>query len=289
MMKKMAIAMSLLLMLCLTVGYASAEVYATLNQPIATRTGPGTNYVEVGGFLRRGDVVLVRTKVWDPVNEIWWVQVEFEHDEPNYTGDKIRAYTGAWRMNVDLSQVPEETQLRQCRVTEYSDAFTGPWYMGFREWPYSVFEGTSATLYEVEDGFAHIECWNGYLQQMWRAWIPLQNIDCAYLYDYDHYWGSADDNPSNNYAQPDPTRSPSTYYGSTGSGYPVGEWCQVIASSAHVRSGPGMQYPTVGYVKDYQWYEILECTTGSTGKDWYKIKVDGVYGWLSSGLVVLQD
>lgn len=289
-MKKMSVFLALLFTFLLAMSLASADTYATLNQPIACRTGPGTDYVEVGGFLGRGDMVLVRTKVWDPVNEIWWVQVEFDEYDSDTYGNRIRAYTGAWRMNVDLSQVPEEYPLGQCTVTGYSDAFTGPRYLQhFTAWPYSVFEGTSATLYEVEDGYAHVECWNGYLQQMWRAWIPLENINCAYLYDFDHYWGSADDNPSYGVTQPQATRSPSTYYGNTGSSYPVGEWIQVIASSAHVKSNPGTQYSTVAYVKEYQWYEILECTTGSTGKDWYKIYVDGVYGWISSGLVVIKD
>ena len=37
----------------------------------------------------------------------------------------------------------------------------------------------------------------------------------------------------------------------------------------------------------YQCYEILDCRIGNTGKVWYKIYVEGEYGWLSSGLTTL--
>ena len=278
---------AMLLLICLLLPLtAQAGTWATLNQPIATRTGPGTEYTEPGGFLSRGDRVYVRSKVWDPVNEIWWVQVEFTPPVYyNYADDMIRVYTGAWRLNVNLSQVPEEYPLQSCRVVYDADAFSGPWYDGFMPWSDTIYAGTSATLLEVENGFAHIECWNSWAGSMWRGWVPLDTLSCAGSYRYDRYYGFADDLGN--------------YYGPTGGGVSTtptprpayGKVCRVIASSAHARSGPGTQYATVAYVYEGERYEILEKQIGNTGKTWYKIYVGKeyrTYAWISSGLCELE-
>lgn len=262
-------------------GMAPQGVQATLRQVIASRTGPSTSYTEPGSFLRAGDVVTVRTKVWDERNEIWWVQVEFA-----WRDQLLRVYTGAKRLNVDLSRVPEEYALGEGSVITYTDAYAGPDAWAYRRWDNGVPRNTAVTLYEVENGYAHVEYWDSASWQNRRVWVPLSATNFAGYYDAWGYWGSADDEPTMSIT-PTQTRSPSTYYGDT-AGYPVGEWCQVIASSAHVREWADTDAPTVGYVKQDQWYEILGCTTGSTGKDWYQIYVDGEYGWISSGLVVLQ-
>lgn len=265
---------AILLLLCMLLPLAAhAEVQATLNQTMATRTGPGTMYSEPGGFLSRGDRVTVRSKVWDATNEIWWVQVEFT-PEYGYYGDKIRAYTGAWRMNVDLSRVPEEYALQNCRVIYDADAFAGPWYDGFVAWSDTIYAGTSATLLEVDNGFAHIECWNDWQGSWWRGWVKLETLSCAGSYRYDQYYGFADD-----------------LDGYSGGGVSYREVCRVIASSARARSGPGTQYDTVAYVFDGECYEILEKRTGNTGKTWYKIYVGNeyqTYAWISSGLCELD-
>lgn len=285
MMKKLT---AMLLILCMLLPLAAnAEVWATLNQKMATRTGPGTKYTEPGTYFSSGKQVLVRSKVWDASNRIWWVQVEFT---PSYGGDRIRAYTGAKRMNVDLSRVPEEYALQSCRVIEDADAFAGPWYDGFMPWSDTIYAGTTATLLEVENGFAHIECWNSWRGSMWRGWVKLSTLSCSNNYSHYGYYGFADDNPSYGYYEPQETKSPSTYYGSTG-GYPVGWTCTIISSSAHARSGPGTQYDTAAYVHRGERYQILECTTGNTGKDWYKIYVGNAYqtyAWISSGLCTVD-
>lgn len=67
----------------------------------------------------------------------------------------------------------------------------------------------------------------------------------------------------------------------------IGRWFRVNPSSAHVRREPHTDTETVGYVTQYQCYEILDCRIGNTGKVWYKIYVEGEYGWLSSGLTTL--
>lgn len=245
-------------------------VKATLLEPIATRTGPGTKYSEPGTFLKAGDTVYVRTKVWDGTNRIWWVQVEFE-----YRGDMIRAYTGAKRLSVNLNLVPEEDGQHSCIVEQDADAFAGPYYMDFMPWSDTIYAGTEATLIEVEDGYAHIDCWNSWRGSWWRGWVPLDTLNCRIYYNYYGYYGPADNIQFGQGTSFDPNSQ--------------SDWCMIEATSANVRSGPGTAYGIVGYVKNYEWYEILDSRMGDTGKIWYQICVDNVYGWISSGITNRAD
>nr|MBR4280470.1 SH3 domain-containing protein [Clostridia bacterium] len=267
---------ALLLVLCLMLpaGGALADVaYGRLNQKIATRSGPGTHYFEPGTFLKAGDYVTVHTKVWDSRNEIWWVQAEF------YWGnDKIRAYTGSWRMNVDLSRVPQERALQTVRVTADADAFAGPG-ITYTLWNDTVYRNTSATLYEVENGYGLIECWNSAQGQYWRVWVPLRCLSC-----YGQYSSTDDTYP--NYGSP-------SYYGSSASNsssssntgsWPVGQICRITSSGGNARAGAGTQYRAVAYVENGQTFTVLDTARASNGVTWYKISVNGSYGWISSGL-----
>lgn len=290
MMKKLV---SLLLVLCLLLPAAAmADTRATLNQRISTRTGPGTSYTEPGSFLKKGDVVTVRTKTWDSRNEIWWVQVEF-----TYQNTKIRAYTGSWRMSVNLNSVPEEYPLGSCTVTQTANAYAGPGY-GYKAWTDKVYSGTSATLYEVDSGYAHIECWNSQRQSWWRCWVPLYTLDCGYYYsDWDvtypsdsngGYYGGYDDGYNSGYSSDDDY---SFVYGGSTSGYqpfPVGETCRIQAVSGNARSGPGQEYELVTVVYRGDYYEIYAVQMASNGRNWYKIRVNGQYCWVSSGIVTID-
>ncbi|MBE5796924.1 MAG: peptidoglycan-binding protein [Clostridiales bacterium] len=169
--------LSVLLALCLLVPMAaSAEVIGRLNQEIATRTGPGTHYTEPGAFLGRGAEVRVISKVYDANVDIWWVQVEFRDGY-----DMIRAYTGSWRMNVNLDYVPEERRLEDCYLTQDADAFAGPG-INYLLWNDTVHSGTKATLYAVENGYGQIECWNMHKQDTWRVWVDLDCLSCGSKY-----------------------------------------------------------------------------------------------------------
>lgn len=172
--------LSLLLMLCLLLpaGSALAATQGLLVEELATRTGPGTHYTEPGGFLQKGNEVTVHTKVWDGLNNLWWVQVEFTANAQRY-----RLYTGYKRMYANLNMVPTEAPLQQCAVNLESDAFAGPGW-AYHLWDDKVPAGTSATLYEVEYGYAHIECYNPVQDCMWRVWVPLAVLDCAEDYEY---------------------------------------------------------------------------------------------------------
>lgn len=260
---------ALLLALCLMLA-ASAALADTasgrLNQKIATRTGPGTSYFEPGTFLTAGDYVTVHTKVWDSRNEIYWVQVEFTS-----RGEKYRAYTGSWRMNVNLSNVPQERALGTVQVTSDADVFAGPGWE-YVMWNDTVYRGTVATLYEVENGYGLIECWNRNQGQYWRVWAPLYCLSCSGQYSswddtYPSYGGNNNGYSSKNYGS-----------------WPVGQICVITASGGNARSGAGTQYTSVGYVENGDRYTVLDTEKAWNGVTWYKINVNGRYGWISSGL-----
>lgn len=178
---------AMLLPLC-----ALADTYGVLNTEISTRTGPGTNYTEPGTFLSAGDVVTVRSRVWDDRNEIWWVQVEFWDN-----GKKLRAYTGSWRMSVDLNQLRIEMPLCYCTVACDASAYTAPYDDGQSgRWSDTVPGGTQVTLYEIDGDYALIECWNSRRQVMWRVWVRTSDLDCGYLYGSGTFYVSQSDTGS---------------------------------------------------------------------------------------------
>lgn len=289
---------ALVLALCLTLaltGAARADyAYARLNQRISTRTGPGTNYSEPGSFLSSGDVVTVHSKVWDDRNEIWWVQVEFSVGWARY-----RAYTGAWRMDVDLYYVPEEKALRSCEVWEDADAFAGPGW-DYLMWTDTVYAGTTGTLYEAENGYGLFEYWNASRGQMWRVWIELDKTNCRKDYGdvdtfpeygrphYEGWYTSMDEIDANNGGYYDDGYYDDGYYGGNyaqpGDRNPIGKTVIITTSSGNARSGPGADYSRVGYVNYGECYTVYDTDVASNGVTWFKIYVDGGYGWISSGL-----
>lgn len=266
-MKKLTALILALCMLMICSAALADTAWARLNQRIATRTGPGTFYFEPGSFLTAGDDVLVHTKVWDSRNEIWWVQVEFTSG-----GESYRAYTGSWRMNVNLSRVPQERALGTVRVTADTDAFAGPGW-GYVMWNDTVYRGTTATLYEVEGGYALIECWNNTWQQTWRVWVDLDDLSCRNVYS-----NHDDTHPSSG------STSTNNSWNNNTSTWPVGQTCLITASGGNARTGAGTQYGIVGYVENGDMFTVLDTKTASNGVTWYKVNVNGRYGWISSGL-----
>ncbi|MBE5810486.1 MAG: hypothetical protein E7318_06060 [Clostridiales bacterium] len=282
-MKKLT-AMLLVLCLLLPCSLAFADhVQARLNQRIATRTGPGTGYTEPGTFLSAGSYVTVISKKWDRTNEIWWVQVDFTSGSRRY-----RVYTGSWRMNVDLSRVPEELILRDCEVQYNTPAYAGPGSnyasMG------TVYAGTRATLYQVHNGYAQIEFRDSGSGLMKRVWLDIGNTTARKDYGNTEtfpQYGSA------NYAGwyttlqevYDRNRSGSTGGGGTGGGNHGGGWqVRITSTSGNARSGPGANYSHVAYVNNGEIYTVYDTAVASNGVTWFKIMVYGQYCWISSGL-----
>lgn len=70
---------------------------------------------------------------------------------------------------------------------------------------------------------------------------------------------------------------------------PVGRWVEVSVDSGHGRSGPGVEgYRSVAYINRGERYQVLDTQMGTTGKDWYKVRVGGKECWVSSGLVMID-
>lgn len=251
----LAILLALLLLGCTP---ALAATSATTNMPLATRTGPGTRYSEVGTFLRAGEEVIVHTKAYDAANGVWWVQVEFA-----YAGRNYRVYTGAQRLNVNLWDVPEERVLEYSYMLDSMYGYAGPGY-GYAYYDdLFIHRETNCSIMEVEGEFALIDTNSSWPGANCRVWVPIDAVAGG-----GKYYGE------NTYQDDE--------FGLRG------EWCQIIASTANVRSGPGTQYSVVTGVKEGQWYEIIDSTVGSTGKLWYYICVDNNYGWISSGVTNME-
>ena len=97
---------------------------AYLKMTLATRTGPGTWYDEPGTFFSknyRDTSVRVLSKAWDDRNSIWWLQVEFYRNSTPY-----RAYTGLKRVDIDISDVPDERVLGTAVTQRSAAGYWGP-------------------------------------------------------------------------------------------------------------------------------------------------------------------
>ena len=99
-MKKRVIAL-LLALLVLLPEMALAAVPGTLNQQMATRSGPGTKYTEELGTLPSSTDITVTAQV-ETAGTIWY-QVEFRE-----SGRLYRAYTGKKRVNA-YGSIPWES------------------------------------------------------------------------------------------------------------------------------------------------------------------------------------
>ncbi|MBQ7848265.1 MAG: SH3 domain-containing protein [Clostridia bacterium] len=64
----------------------------------------------------------------------------------------------------------------------------------------------------------------------------------------------------------------------------VGTEIRIAAGRARVREDVGTEHPTVAYVRSGQRYQVLDAYADQAGKIWYQIEVDGLPGWISSGL-----
>ncbi len=155
---------------------AKADSYGTLNQKMATRTGPSTKYDEPGTFFSgkwKGQWVRVISKV---NTGVWWLQVEFD-----YNGQKMRAYTGLKRVNgVDLDAVPTETVLGSCRLSKPVKGYYGPGTQ-YRVMGYSVPANTTCDVIMVENGYVLVEFpYHKKNYEKSRAWVHASLVSGDY-------------------------------------------------------------------------------------------------------------
>ena len=145
-----------------TYGYPQS---AKLLQRLATRSGPSTNYDELGSYHKKGYEVQVYSKAYDERNGIWWLQVEFTY------GDTLRrAYTGLKRVDIDIDTVPEEYPIYTAKVSAETVGFYGPGTHYARH-KGTVEVTTVGTIYAFEDGWAHFEYYDTDKECYRRVWM----------------------------------------------------------------------------------------------------------------------
>ena len=149
---------------------------------IATRSGPGTNYEETHTFFPdtwQTETVLVLKK--SNAGGVWWVQLDFR----NGTKGHYRVWTGAKRVDVDLSKVAEDKWSYECDISPTNDVRLGPGgdyaKSGMPITRYAV-----GNIYAQENGYVDVDYWyedDGY-DGNHRVWIPA---DCVFnLWNGDH-------------------------------------------------------------------------------------------------------
>ena len=152
----------------------SAGISVRLNQRMATCSGPGTQYTELGSYFEAGTVVRAISAAYDGRNGIWWIQTEF-----TYMGVPRRAYTGIKRLDMTTSQVPSESLIWSgVQVSTTSSVFWGPGYQ-YTQYEFQVPAGTVGDVYQVEGNFAQLEYYDG-SGKLRRVWIPVDALSVVF-------------------------------------------------------------------------------------------------------------
>ena len=151
-----------LLIVTMAFPLASAYTPASLNQRMATRSGPGTMYTEELGTLPQSTAITLIEMV--TTNGTPWGMVEFYKNNMKY-----RAYTGMKRINAYGPVNQGSTYAAEHLLNLTSNAYYGPGYDYARR-NNAVFAGTQLYVYDAENGFYLCDYQEG---DKWvRAWIP---------------------------------------------------------------------------------------------------------------------
>ena len=152
-----------------TVIYSSEGVSAPLLMRMATRSGPGTEYDELGSYFKEGYEVTVLSITYDG-NDVPWVQVEF-----TYQGSLRRAYTGLKRVGVDPALLREEASMGNAEIIQKATPRYGP---GKEYTPrkFDVRKGTAGTVWAVENGWVQFEFFARADDCYYRVWVPESSV-----------------------------------------------------------------------------------------------------------------
>ena len=146
-----------------------------LKQRLATRSGPGTKYTELGSYFSAGQVVTAYSAVYNTKTDVWWVQVGFTSG-----GEQRRAYTGLKRLDMDVSQVPVEfVQATDVVVKKSVYAYYGPG-AGYSRYKAKIKKGTVGTVYLKEGDYVQFEFYDETEGKWRRVWVPESALDIAF-------------------------------------------------------------------------------------------------------------
>ena len=142
-------------------------IYGTLNQKMATRTGPATEYPEPGTFFAKGDRVRIISVAFDE-NNVPWVQVDLNSGRKH-----MRVYTGFKRIaDVDLNSIPREFNYGiTMRLTQDYRPMAGPG-TNYSAYSYTMRAGRSVIVQDYENGYAMCDYYSKSDDRWNRVWIP---------------------------------------------------------------------------------------------------------------------
>ncbi len=170
----LALALALALLLCAPLAVADNSyegtlepIDASLNQKMALRSGPGTNYTELGTYGQNTAITLYEQEMGGTVS---WGQVEFRAD-----GGLVRAYTGMKRIYTEKDVPWANTATRDavllCDVTPKRGP--GDNYAPCNK---TLKEGAKLTLYHEENGYVTADFTYPGDDLLTRAWIPADDV-----------------------------------------------------------------------------------------------------------------
>ena len=159
--------------------YEGAYYYNTFTSPqtaqtlmrVASRSGPGTNYDELGSYHKQGYTLTVLSRAYDENNGIWWLQVEL-----NYGSELRRVYTGLKRVDIDINDVQDECPLFYARVKSSNIPYYGPGTI-YTAHKNAIAAGTEGIIYGFEDGWVLFEFYNADKKQYRRVWMPIDRVE----------------------------------------------------------------------------------------------------------------
>ena len=164
-MKKAMITLCLAALLLALAAAAQAGVPGSLNQKMATRSGPGTKYSEELGTLPQETAITIINCV--ETNGTPWCLVEFRQN-----GKLYRCYTGLKRINTSYALPEGSVDYRKDTVSRNTDVYYGPG-TAYAKRKGSVSKGEEMRVFEVEGDWALVEYKHG---GTWiRGYIP---VDC---------------------------------------------------------------------------------------------------------------
>jgi len=140
---------------------------ATLNQNMATRTGPNTKYTEPGSFPQSTAItVFYQTSG----NGVMWGMVEFKRN-----GEWYRLYTGMKR--IDASNVPKDPE--NYVYASLTSAVTPRYGPGteYAAQPNKLPAGGFVKAYYQENDYAMVD-YEGY-DQVIRGWVPMSALSAG--------------------------------------------------------------------------------------------------------------
>ena len=210
---------------------AGAATPASLNQRMATRSGPGTQYTEeLGTMPQNTDITLIEMVT---TNGTPWGLVEFYRN-----GQKVRAYTGMKRINAYGPVTQGSLYYDEIVLSQSSEVYYGPGY-NYAQRQKRVPAGSWLRVYDSENGFTL----------------------CDYQQDGKWVRGYLPGRPQGGSSYSAPTAAPSYSYS-----YSYGTPASLNQRMA-TRSGPGTQYTEeLGTMPQSTAITLIEYVT--TGVPW---------------------